>query len=327
MAGLNATNKPTIIIRSRFQPFTKYHAKLIRNAIDSTPHVALCIIRDLETINQEHSISMSVAATDLRHLRIFNPFTAWDARDHVESCLRLTDDLADLPIPIIISPLKFSDLVRLMVRNGKYDPQQLEVFMKDPMCDENMFEKCSVRGNLAKIISMITLDSMPTAFEYQWLFGIFDKGDKDDYDLALQEGATAAQVVIDDVPEVGIVDEMPHLGLYGQFMLCTYLKLLKELITDVDFMDKLDYPLTMPVELTQNDGSDLEDKVEELENCLSDYFVDSSEFERYESKTSDRIVEYKKKFNQLPPSEREVLSNFYEFKKLAQSTIQRYPTG
>lgn len=314
-----SNNNGLIIIRSRFQPFTKFHAETIRYALDKNQQVALCIIRDYETVSRFHRMSPDVSSVDLRHLPIFNPFSSWEVSLHILSCLQKI--FSDRSIPIIISPLKFSELIALLTSdNDKAIPHDLEKFMKHHKCDENIFSECIVKENLGRIISNIFRDNMPSIYDIKWLFGIFDLEDVKDCELATKHVVIKPEQYRPEMLPNYTMDKLtPKIGLYGQFMLWIYIQFVEAYI-DVQYRWKSNWPLHGPKELKNQ--AFLSTEKNKLEKLLENYVDNKIEFQKYKDSVANTLADLLDRFDEIPSYEREVLLNYSRFIHLANTSIK-----
>lgn len=313
----NDNNNGLRIIRSRFQPFTKFHAETIQHALNKKQKVALCIIRDYETVSRFHSMSPDVKSVDLRHLPIFNPFSSWEVSLHILSILK--KEFPEEKIPIIISPLKFSELIALLISdNDKAIPNDLVKFMQHHKCDEKIFSECITKENLGRIISNISRDNMPSVYDFNWLFGIFDLEDvKDCAHVSKYLSKEPEQYKPNKLPRYKLYDLT--IGLYGQFMLWIYIQFV-EVYIDTVYRWKVTLPIRGPKELNNQDF--LSTEKNKLEKLLIDYVNNETEFKNYKDKVSDMLVNLLDRFDQIPLYEQEVLLNFNRFIQLAHSSIK-----
>ncbi len=306
-----------ILIRSRFQPFTKFHTETIQYALTNNKQVALCIIRDYETISRFHRMSPDVSDVDLRHLPIFNPFSSWEVSFHIISCLQ--KKFPNCSIPIIISPLKFSELIDLITSdNNKVIPQDLWKFMKSHNCDQKTFNQCNIIENLGRIISNIVRDNMPSVYDFSWLFGMFDLEDVND--------CTKVSECVSKQPKQYKPDNLPSykfhdltIGLYGQFMLWIYIQFV-EVYINPQYNWRSKWPLQAPNELHKLDF--LSTEKNKLEKLLENYVDNKNEFQKYKDKVTSTVTNLLGRFDDIPSYERDVLLNFTRFIELANTSIK-----
>lgn len=317
LLSMSNDNTGLIIIRSRFQPFTKFHTATIQHALSKKQQVALCIIRDYETVSRFHRMSPAVSSVDLRHLPIFNPFSSWEVSFHIISCLQ--NKFPNCSIPIIISPLKFSELIELLTSdNDNGIPQDLEKFMISYKCDQKTFNECIIKENLGRIISNIGRDNMPSFYGFNWLFGMFDLEDVNDCAKVSNYVTTQPeQYKPDNLPSYKLYDLT--IGLYGQFMLWIYIQFV-EVYIDVQYKWNSQWPLRGPKDLQNKDFLFAEKN--KLEKLLENYVDNKIEFQKYKDKVSWTLINLLDGFNNIPSHERDVLLNFSRFIQLANTSIK-----
>lgn len=322
---MSNSEKKRLIIRSRFQPFTTFHAKIIEDSIKSKNQVVVCIIRDYETISRWHRMSPDISSVDLRHLPIFNPFTSWEVYLHVQSSLQKISTLAPHTIPIIISPLKFSELVDVMTSaDGKVVPQDLKMFINVHPCDMKTYNQCNIKDNLGKIISIISYDTMPPKFELGWLFGMFDLEDKNDLNIARSKflPASVEEYKFSNPPKYLLNRHFTDLGLYGQYILWIYLQFVKSYLTETQYRWRNTWPIGVPNDLQNIEF--LSSEIKNIANVLKQYLVDKNEWNNYVKKVSDILRDLLQRFNLIPESEQKVLLNCSKFIELANNSIKVY---
>lgn len=232
-----------------------------------------------------------------------------------------TKKISNFSIPIIISPLKFSELIALLTSgNDKSIPQDLEKFTKHHKCDETIFSECIIKENLGGIISNICRDNMPSVYDFNWLFGIFDSEDLIDCELASKHSANPPeQYRPEKIPNYKINALTPTIGLYGQFMLCIYLQFVKAYNDPITTWKSI-WPLCGPGELKNKDF--LSAEINKLERLLEGYVDNKTEFQKYKEKVSNRLADLIVRFSAIPSHEREVLLNFNTFIQLANTSIK-----
>lgn len=307
------------IIRSRFQPFTRFHKEIIEECIKKQQQVALCIVRDYDTMSLWHRIVPNeVNPLELRHLPIFNPFSSWEIYLHIQSSLQ---DLSNRNnIPIIISPLKFHELIQVLSDRDSVDvPLDMKQSLKKTkQCDDGLFSDCRIHG-LGKIISCISIDSMPQNFDFTWLIGMFDVEDKADFNEANKCCSSEQYNFPDSLPVNNVLPSelSPVLGIYGQFMQWIYLDFVRRycLKTGKDIAG-------MPSEFSISDQSFLSNAIDSLAKKLKSYMVNEEEWNKYNDKIINRSEELVNKFENTPPAEKNVLLNYAKFKKLAETSIK-----
>jgi len=316
-------SKEVAIIRSRFQPFTIFHKKIIEECLKKNWDVVLCIIREHEAISRFYRVTPQVGALDLRHLPIFNPLTIWDVVLHINRCLEKSK--LEKNIPIIFSPLKFPELVSVITRfEGSNIPSSINDFVEyNHPCTSEIFERCNAINWLSKLIPIIVSDTIPE--EVTWVIGLFDVEDKSDFERA-KTRLTAQIVDIANItgnrpiysPE-GLNPPM-QLGLYGAFCFWIYL----QFINHFQKSDKFNqYPSKIPEALRRFEF--LEKQIKSLGDILKDWMIDS-EWEFFETRASQLIYDLLNRIGNIPEAERNILLNFYNFIEYANTSIKAYGT-
>lgn len=326
-------NPPTpTLIRSRFQPFTRFHAEIIRQLIDRRGPIGIVIIRDYETVSRWHRISPQFKSVDLRHLTIFNPYTAWEVVDHVSACLREIPNSEQTDLRIIVVPVKFAELHEIITKDSgeKVEPPiDLEKYVQlSEGCSEALYRKCAMRHNLGRIISIVSFDMMPRNFQFRWAFGVFDQEDNDDYELARHGTWSASKLSLSsEVPPYHSDWFGLDLGLYGQFMFWVYLKFLDEYNNKYATLWRdrgQEWEVCGPSGV--KDHGQVADSIKDLQSHLRDY-VDRDVFRAFREKVDRTLGDFLKGFGKINEAERNVLLNCTEFIRFAESSIKFCSAG
>jgi hypothetical protein len=314
------------ILRSRFQPFTKYHWEVIKSIVSKREKVVLCVVRDYETISRWHKKTSEVKAVDLRHLPIFNPFTTWGIISHIHESLckfmkkdRIIGEYWFYrSIHLIFSPLKFSELVEVITQGGegKIVPVNFKKFadgIKCP-CETIMRQGCQLEDYFGKLLSIISYDIMPLK-ESRWLFPIFDLEDNDDYSKAENGALRADRISVPHPPKFEIKDLLPPVGLYGSFILWIYLNFLRWF-----FEGHLDikYEHNIPSELRKN----MDEYTDRLTKILKEYLADTEQWDSFEGEVGEMVDKLLDGFDSISPTERNLLLNFYHFAGLVRDSVR-----
>lgn len=306
MGGLASMTKPVYtLIRSRFQPFTKWHAAAIEYHIKNGDNVGLCIIREYETVSLYHRATPNIAAKDLRHLPIFNPMTGWELNLHILTSLKKAG-ISILSIPIVSSPLKFSDLITALHGN-------ILLPVKD--CDDHKSEKCVLNN----VIPIVSRDNMPISANFNWAFPKFDKEDHTDavnnnvlsfYKHTRLTGSSPSHVF-----ECG--GAKLTLGLYGIHILWIYLYFARALSAhDIGKTYQIMGPSLL------SDTAWLTTEIDKLEIKIKSYSLD--DIGKYIDIVSNFITALLNKFTSVPPEETKLLLNFNEFCTMCTSSLSLY---
>jgi len=307
------------IIRSRFQPFTKFHKEIIQMCLDKNWDVVLCIIREHEAISKFYRVTPQVGPLDLRHLPIFNPLTIWDAVLHINRCLEKSGLKKN--IPIIFSPLKFSELVSVITRfEGSNIPSSINDFVEyNHPCTSEIFERCNAINWLSKLIPIIVSDTIPE--EVTWVIGFFDVEDVSDFNLASRRLLRAESVIIKDFPIYTFEELKMQLGLYGAFCFWIYLQFIENFLKSGKFCL---YQSKIPDALRNLDF--LRNQIESLGKILKQWMIDENEWEFFETRTSSLLSDLLQRIDTIPEAERNILLNFHEFFELVTTSIRAYET-
>ena len=313
------------LIRSRFQPFTTFHAELILQIAKQGDPIGLVVIRDYETISRWHRMSPKISTADLRHLSIFNPYTSWEVYMHIKFCLQGMPILKNINLQIIVMPLKFSELLDIVrSKDGKVVPEDIQKFTALRSCPDEYFKQCSIPGTLGKLISIISFDSMPRSGNFCWAFGILDYEDFLDFKMAKKVGTRAKIETFMTEPPLYKFEAFDlELGLYGQFMLWIYLQFLE----DYENARKAHkwrskWPIeNCPDELLKNGV--LSNTIKKLESHIKGY-VWADVFQNYKKRVKEEIAKLLEGFAILPEPERDVLLNCSDFRALAEDSIKFY---
>lgn len=233
------------ILRSRFQPFTKYHLDAInwyfnnQAEFNFPEYLVLCLVRDYDTLHQRLRLSPEVAADDLRHVSMFNPLSSWDIRWILARCF--PRDLMHRIIVIEV-PLKFKELLRSIYNKGEIIVPSLKRyfrFLREQEFLQRKKERCSkvkeckrLQINEERVGRWFALQAydaspFPESEDVMWLFPVFDIEDFDDWSSVVrqygEERTIPLPMMESYVYQPVTFADIPQLGAYGIFVYYNYL--------------------------------------------------------------------------------------------------------
>jgi hypothetical protein len=286
------------IIRSRFQPFTRYHYDAISHLIlQSRPDfeqgaiVLLAVIRDYETLMRLNApeAKFEIADDDFRHLPLFNPLNLTDIILDIKGGLReyltLKKENSDFLMKVmseqlVIAPLyaKFSDLPDVLLHRHAFAPGVKAAFPRA----ENMKKDTQRQFLLMTNHTVYDILGSPLPGEDSnrvWFLPLLDIEDCGD--------ARNISKLTRDKVLLGVYDEAPSfkissltmsspLGVYGVFA-CYALAQLHQAVEQT---------------VKETGQSIIEDLPKEdlpkIESVLKEWVIDST-LERYKTRLAERI--------------------------------------
>lgn len=300
------------ILRSRFQPFTRYHYDAIVSLIRDNEKefdsgeaaIVLAVVRDYETLYRLYApeIELKIDHVDFRHLPLFNPLSFNDIvldiiegnreyleRETVKKEKEFLEKILHRQLVIVPLRVKFSDLVEILDKPDQIPSGFRKILPKTNKELDKLF--LILNHKVRDILSVAPDGTKPSR---TWCIPIFDTEDcRDGKKARTIEASESGYISISfsDIPSLKVSSlTVKALGVYGIFALCAIAEFEKESkdgrhldTKDIDAINNMINALALP-SIVQRFKDRLAIRVKDLKEDKrkkeKDFYSDKDSIER-----------------------------------------------